>query len=131
MKTEAKLFLSLVPFFAIVGGIYAYFSDEWVGIMALLLTSLMSAFVAWFFWLSGKNVDPRPEDDLEGEIRDQEGAYGHFAPYSWWPLWLGLSTALVILGIGLGWWLVVVAAPFLLISLVGWTLEYFHGDVAV
>jgi hypothetical protein len=87
--------------------------------------------VAWFFWLSGRNVDPRPEDDLEGEIADQTGDYGHFAPYSWWPLWLGLSTSVLILGVAVGWWLVVVAAPFVVLSVVGWSLEYFRGAHAV
>ncbi|MFX0537304.1 cytochrome c oxidase subunit 4 [Ornithinimicrobium sp. Y1847] len=131
MKAEAKLFAYLVPFFLLVGGIYTYFTDEWVGIMGLFLTAALCGFVAWFFWLSGKNVDPRPEDNLEGEIADQSGDYGHFAPYSWWPLWLGLSTSVVVLGVGVGWWLVVVAAPFLIISIVGWTMEFFHGEKAV
>ncbi|MGO0576381.1 cytochrome c oxidase subunit 4 [Ornithinimicrobium panacihumi] len=133
MQTESKLFLFLVPFFLLMAGIYAYFTEmgEWVGIVGLLLTAIMCAFVAWFFWLSGKNVDARPEDNLDGEIADQAGDYGHFAPYSWWPLWLGLSTSLVVLGIGVGWWITVCAAPFLIWSIIGWTMEYFHGDHAV
>ncbi|MGC5583627.1 cytochrome c oxidase subunit 4 [Ornithinimicrobium sp. W1665] len=133
MRSEAKVFAYLVPFFVVVGIIYAYFTDggEWVGIIGLLLTALMTAFVAWFFWLSGRTVDARPEDSLEGEIADQTGDYGHFAPYSWWPLWLGLSISVAVLGVAVGWWLVVVAAPFLVLSLLGWTFEYFRGERAV
>ena len=87
MKAEAKVFAYLIPFFLLVGVIYAYFTglSEWVGILGLLLTAVMTGFVAWFFWLSGRTVDARPEDNLEGEIADQAGDYGHFAPYSWWP----------------------------------------------
>lgn len=133
MRSEAKVFAYLVPFFLLVGAIYAYFTglSEWVGILALLLTGVMTGFVAWFFWLSGRTVDARPEDDLEGEIADQSGDFGHFAPYSWWPLWLGLSTTVVVLGIAVGWWLTVVATPFLVVSILGWTFEYFRGEKAV
>lgn len=133
MKTETKVFLALVPFFLIVGVIYTVWTDptEWVGVVALLLTSAMCAMVAWFFWLSGKTVDERPEDNLEGEIADQSGNYGHFAPYSWWPLFLGLSVTVLVLGIGVGWWLFVVAVPFVVLSVIGWTFEYFRGERAI
>ena len=47
-------------------------------------------------------------------------------------LWgVALSTSLVVLGIGVGWWITVCAAPFLIWSIIGWTMEYFHGDHAV
>lgn len=133
MKVEAKLFAFLVPFFLIVAGTYTYFTgvSEWVGIVGLLLTAVMCAFVAWFLWYSGRKVDARPEDDLDGEISDQSGDYGHFAPYSWWPLWLALAISIVTTGIGVGWWLVVVATPFLIWSVIGWTMEFFHGEKAV
>ena len=133
MRNETKVFLALVPFFLVVGTIYAFWTgwSEWVGIVALYLTTMMVAFVAWFFWLSGKTVDARPEDDLEGEIGDQSGDYGHFAPYSWWPLFLGLSLTVAVLGVGVGWWLFVVAAPFVVLSVIGWTFEYFRGERAI
>ena len=133
MRAESKLFAYLIPFFLVMSGIYAYFTGfgEWVGIVGLLLTSMMCAFVAWTFWMYGRKVDARPEDDLDGEIADQSGDYGHFAPYSWWPLWLGLATSAVVLGIGVGWWIVVVAAPFLIWAVLGWTLEFFRGERAV
>ncbi|AXH95597.1 cytochrome c oxidase subunit 4 [Ornithinimicrobium avium] len=133
MRTETKVFLALVPFFLLVGAIYAWQTTptEWAGSIALILTGVMAGFVAWFFWLSGKTVDARPEDDLDGEISDQSGDYGHFAPYSWWPLFLGLSLTVLVMGIGVGWWLFVIAAPFVIWSVVGWALEYFHGEQAI
>jgi hypothetical protein len=133
MKVESRLFTYLVIYFVVVAVIYAVVTDfgEWVGIVGLFLTAAMTGFVAWFFWLSGRNVDPRPEDNLEGEIADQTGDYGHFAPYSWWPLWLGLSTSVLVLGVAVGWWLVVVAFPFVAVAVVGWTFEYFRGARAI
>lgn len=133
MKTEVKTFALLVPFFLIVGAIYAYFTNfsEWVGILGLLLTAGASAWIAVYLWLTARKTDPRPEDNLDGEIADLSGDYGHFTPYSWWPLWLGLSTTVIVLGIGIGWWLVVAAAPFLIISVIGWTFEHFRGETAI
>lgn len=133
MKTEVKVFAALVPFFLLVGVIYAYFTNlsEWVGILGLILTAGFAGWIAVYLWLAGRKTDPRPEDDLQGEISDLSGDYGHFTPYSWWPLWLGITTAVVVLGIGVGWWLVVAAAPFLVISIIGWALEHFHAETAI
>lgn len=133
MKAEVKVFVVLVPFFLLVSAIYAYFTDfaEWVGIIGLFLTALFAAWIAAYLWLTGRKTDPRPEDNLHGEIADSSGDFGHFAPYSWWPLWLGMSTSVLVLGIAVGWWLVIVAVPFVIISVVGWTFEFFRGAKAI
>ncbi|HLS44714.1 MAG TPA: cytochrome c oxidase subunit 4 [Ornithinicoccus sp.] len=136
MKVESKLFLYLMLFFLIVGVIYAYFTystgdGEWVGIVALLLTAAMSGLISWYLAKSGRTVDFRPEDNPEGEIADQAGPYGHFSPHSWWPFWLALSAAVLFLGIAIGWWMVIIAVPFVALATVGWTFEYFHGEKAV
>ena len=133
MRTEVKVFAVLVPFFAVMTVIYAYFTDlgEWVGIIGLLLTMLFSAWIAAYLWLAGRKTDARPEDNLDGEIAEAAGDYGHFAPYSWWPLWLGLSVSAVALGLVVGWWLFICAAPFLVVCVLGWTFEFFRGEKAV
>ncbi|GAA4872606.1 cytochrome c oxidase subunit 4 [Serinicoccus chungangensis] len=133
MRAEVKVFGALVPFFALATALYAWFTDpkEWVGILGLLLTMLFSAFISFYLWVTGRKTDARPEDDLQGEIADLSGDYGHFAPYSWWPLWLGLSVAAVALGLAVGWWLFICAVPFLLVSILGWTFEFFRGAKAV
>lgn len=133
MKAEVKVFAYLVPFFALATALYAYFTEpkEWVGIIGLLLTMLFTAFIAFYLWVTGRKTDARPEDDLQGEIADLSGDYGHFAPYSWWPLWLGLSISAVALGLAVGWWLLICATPFLLVAILGWTFEFFRGAKAV
>lgn len=133
MKTEVKTFIVLVPFFLLVSAIYAWTTDfgEWVGIIGLFLTALFAAWIAAYLWLAGRKTDPRPEDNLQGEIADAAGDYGHFAPYSWWPLALGLSTTMLAAGIAIGWWMFIIAAPFVAISVVGWAFEFFRGAKAV
>ncbi|GAA1142964.1 cytochrome c oxidase subunit 4 [Ornithinicoccus hortensis] len=134
LSTEFKTFALLVPFFVVVAAVYAYFTDpmEWVGIVGLSLTACLCAFIAGFIWLTSRKVDDRPEDNELGEISDAAtDNYGFFSPHSWWPLWLGLSSAVVFLGVAIGWWLVMIAAPFMALATVGWTFEYFRGEKAV
>ena len=38
---------------------------------------------------------------------------------------------LVALGLAVGWWLLICAVPFLLISILGWTFEFFRGEKAI
>ena len=133
MKVESKLFWYLVAFFAVVAAIYAYFTGmgEWVGILGLGLTAAMCAMIAWYLAKSGRTVDFRPEDNPDGEISEQAGPYGFFSPHSWWPLWLGAALALLVLGVAIGWWIVIIATPFVAIATVGWVFEYFHGEKAI
>lgn len=133
MRVEAKLFLLLVPFFVVMTAIYGIFTGwgEWVGIVGIGLTAILCMFIGGMLVLMARKLPDRPEDDLEGEIAQAEGNYGFFAPYSWWPLWLGLSCAALFLGAAIGWWMVVISAPFVVLSVVGWTYEFFHADEAV
>lgn len=133
MRTEIKLFTLLIPFFVVVTAIYAHFTDyeEWVGIVGLALTTMLTAFIAGYLWLTARKMDPRPDDNPNGEIDDVAGEYGFFSPHSWWPLWLGLSSAVLFLGVAIGWWLVIIAVPFAAVALVGWVFEYFRGAKAI
>lgn len=134
MRTEFWVFAVMVPFFVLLTGIYYWFTDptEWVGVVGLALTAALTAFIAAFIWMTAGKVDPRPEDEPLGEISDAAtDNYGFFSPYSWWPLWLGLSAAVVFLGVAIGWWLVMVAVPFMALATVGWVFEYFRGEKAI
>ncbi|MGB3185203.1 MAG: cytochrome c oxidase subunit 4 [Ornithinimicrobium sp.] len=133
MQAETKLFAILIPFFVVMTIVYAYFTGlgEWVGIVGLLLTACLCGFVAFYLWLTARKIDERPEDRLDGEIAEASGDYGFFSPHSWWPLWLGLASATLFLGVAVGWWLFVIAAPFAVLATIGWTFEYFRGEHAV
>lgn len=137
MKAEFRLFAYLVPFFVLLTGIYywatltAEHGVEWVGVVALGLTGALCLFIAAYLKLTASKLDERPEDKLEGEIAEQAGGYGFFSPHSWWPLWLGLSAAILFMAVAVGWWLFAIAAPFAALAVVGWTFEYFVGEKAV
>ncbi len=139
MKFEAKLFLVIALFFAAEFFIYGFWSQahdgnfwyEPVGLVGFALAFGLGLMIGGFCWWTGRKIDLRPDDDPEGEISDVEGNYGFFAPYSWWPLYLGGAGALVFLGLAIGWWLVIMSIPLLALASVGWCFEFFRGERAI
>ncbi|MGV1009597.1 MAG: cytochrome c oxidase subunit 4 [Dermatophilaceae bacterium] len=132
MKVETRLFMILCAFFAVVTVVYAAWTQlkEPVGVVALVLTTLMTALVSWYLHITSKHYQDRPDDNPQGEIADAEGDYGFFTPHSWWPLWLGLSAAICFAGLAVGWWLFMIGVVIGPVALVGWTFEHYKGDYA-
>jgi len=133
MRTETRIFTQIAAFFAVVAAIYAIVTKggEPVGIFGLFLSGGLCAMIALYLGVTGSRLPERPEDNPNGEIEEQEGDYGFFAPHSWWPLALGATAALLFLGLAVGWWLFIIGAVFGVVALVGWTFEYFRGPHAV
>ncbi len=133
MRVEYKFFAILAVFFIIVGTIYGIATDwlEPVGPVGLYLCTGLCAMIAGFLWWTGRKLDERPEDNLEGEISDLDGEYGFFSPHSWWPLAVAAAAAIVFLGLAVGWWLVFIGAPLVALATTGWVFEYFRGNTAI
>ena len=68
-----------------------------------------------------------PEDNLLGNIEDETGEVGFYSPWSWWPLMLGLSSAMAFASLAVGWWMFFIAFPFAVVALVGFVYEYSRG----
>ena len=132
MKTETTLFGSGVFFFAPLAVIYGIVTSwhEPVGAAALFLTGGLALLIGLFLWITSRRIDPRPEDDANGEISQGAGEQGVFAPFSWWPLPLGLAAGMTFTGLAVGWWLVGIAFVFGGIALVGWVYEFYRGEHA-
>lgn len=132
MKVEAKLFMYLAIFFLVVGPIYLFFNKgvDLAGFIALLLTGLLATLISFYLFVTGKQYTNRPEDNPAALIAEQEGDYGFFTPYSWWPLWVGASAAVVFAGLAVGWWLFIIGASFGVLAVIGWTFEHFKGEYA-
>jgi hypothetical protein len=129
VKIETRLFSLLAPFFFLVGTIYG-FLVEWkepVGFLGLYLTGGLALMIGFYLGFTGKRVGMRPEDRLDAEIHEGSGEQGHFSPWSWWPLFLGLSAAAGFLGLAAGWWILYIGLGFTVIALVGWVYEYSRG----
>ena len=132
MKVESWLFLGGLFFFTPVGIVYGIMVDwqEPVGFLALFMLAAMSCMVGWYLLVTARRVGPRPEDRVDGDIHENAGAIGLFAPWSWQPMLLGTGAAIGFAGLALGWWVMYIGVGVTIIGLVGWVYEYSRGDHA-
>lgn len=125
MKFGYKLFLFLFFFYAIVTVVYWQMAHEPVGITALALSAGLALIIGYYFWFSSRRTGGvLPEDNLTAEIADSAGELGFFSPHSWWPLPVAASATAVGLGLVIGWWLTLIAVGALIISILGFVLQY-------
>jgi hypothetical protein len=131
LRPEAFLFLGGAVFFAVIGTIYALLTGwEPAGSTALFLLAGLGGLTGVYLIVLGNRIDPRPEDDPLAEIADGAGEVGVFSPWSWWPLVLGTATALVFLGLAVGFWLSGIGVVLGVIGLVGQLFEFSRGQHA-
>lgn len=125
MKFGWQLFTFLTIFYAIVTLVYWQQGGEVVGLTALTLSAGLSLIIAFYFWFTQRRIgDNLPEDRLEAEISEGAGELGFFPPYSWWPLAIGFNSTLTGLGLIIGWWLFLIGTGALVLSVMGFVLEY-------
>lgn len=130
MKINQNLFAILGVFFVAVAIIYTVWSrgTEMVGITALFGLGAMQFMVAYYLRLLDKEYKPGVDDQDDGEIAEYAGTYARFAPWSWWPLGLGLSAAVAFLGVAMGWWIFIFGIGLGLFFVTGWVFEFSKGQ---
>ena len=125
MKVGYRLFLFLFAFYAIVGAVYWVLGGEPLGITALLLCAGLTLIIGYYFWfINRRSGGVMPEDNNDGLISDGAGELGFYSPHSWWPLPVGLAATAAGVGLIVGWWLTLIAVGALLVSVIGFVLEY-------
>jgi hypothetical protein len=130
MRLEAWIFGILTIFFLIVTPIYWLMSHDPTGTAALVLTFFLALMVTGYLGLIARRIDVRPEDKKEGEIVEGAGEVGFFPPQSIWPLFCALALALVMVGLVIGWWLVIIAGALGMVALTGLIYEFYRGEHA-
>jgi cytochrome c oxidase subunit IV len=131
MRAEAWIFGICTVFFVIVAPAYWFITYDPTGTSALVMTVLLTALVTFYLGFHASKMEPRPEDSKDAEIADGAGELGFFPPYSWWPLWCGLTLAVMVFGIAMGaWWLFVIGVGIGVLALCGWIYEYYVGEHA-
>ena len=111
--------------------IYWQVGGEALGITALLLSSGLALMIGYYLWFTAKRLGNQlPEDNKVGEIADSAGELGFYSPHSWWPLPVALSMCAAGLGLLIGWWLTLIAVGALVISILGFVLEYEKPSVS-
>lgn len=137
MRANVNLFWLLAGFFLLADVIYVVWSlidtgkVEWVGTVAILLSAVLGAFIAFYVGRVHRAQGAElPEDRLDADIDDGDPELGFFSPWSWWPLVLGASAATMTLGLAVGPWISFIGGAVLLVAIVGWTYEYYRGYFA-
>jgi Cytochrome c oxidase subunit IV len=130
VKVEAWIFGINAAFFALVSPLYWWFSSDWTGTTALVMTTALTLLVTFYLGFTARRMEPRPEDRPEAEIADGAGEIGFFPPYSWWPLYCALALAVCVLGVVFGWWLFIIGVGLGSVTLTGYIMEYYRGEHA-
>jgi hypothetical protein len=102
---------------------------EYVGSVGLLLVGVLSALITVYLFIQrrAQRGEELPEDRWDAEIDDGDAEQGFFSPWSWWPVSLVGSAALMFLGLAIGNWICFIAVPLVAISLIGLLFEYQRG----
>ena len=137
MKTNVNILWVLTAFFVVVAAVYVAWNVldhgrvEWAGTFMLALTALLVAFIAFYLdRVHAAQAGELPEDRLDGNIDDGDPEMGFFSPWSWWPIFLAASTALLFLGLAVGYWICFIGLGIGLVALTGWVYEYYRGVFA-
>lgn len=130
MRVEGWLFLGCAIFFGVADLFYWNLSHDPTGSTALALSVGLAFLTGFYLLFTGRRLPKRPEDDNRGEIAQGTGELGFFSPHSWWPLFVGLSGALAAVGVAIGWWLFLIGALALILSVIGFVFEYYRGHFA-
>jgi len=137
MRANAILFWILAVFFALAAVIYVvwsiieYGTPEPAGTVALTLSGVLGAFIAFYLGrVRSAQGAELPEDRLDANIDDGDAELGFFSPWSWWPIIMAGGAALGFLGLAIGFWIAFIAIPIVVIALVGWVYEYYRGNFA-
>jgi hypothetical protein len=143
MGATWKLFVILALFCFAAGGGYILWgsldhtfgnaSDQggWepVGVVGLFLVGALCTLIAFYTnRLHHAQGGELPEDRNDALIDDGEAEQGFFSPWSWWPVTLGASVALMFLGLAIGNWICFIAVPLAAVSVIGLIYEYQRGN---
>ncbi|MEY3933897.1 MAG: hypothetical protein RLZZ606_496 [Actinomycetota bacterium] len=135
MKTNVTMLNVLTIFNLLVAGIYGFWTYtadgeiEVIGFAALTMLVFLTGFISFYLAKSAKNF-VGPEDNPDANIEDGEAEMGFFAPWSWWPLVLGVGCALSFTALAVGWWLFALGFVFSMIGLIGFVFEHSRGQHA-
>lgn len=128
LKVEAWLFLIVGALFAVTDYGYWHFSRDPTGTTVLGISVGLAFLIGSYMLFTGSRTEKRPEDSLEAEVAEGEGEYGFYSPHSWWPLWVGLATALTGIGVAVAWWLSLIGIMAVTLATIGMVFQYYRGE---
>lgn len=130
MKLAGKLFIGGAVFYLLVALVYWTMSHDEAGSLALVFTGGLAAMIGFYLTITARRMPEAPEDHLDGEVDWADADYGHFSPYSWAPLMVGVATATTFAGLAVGAWMVLVGLVAVVMTSAFWVFEYYRGAPA-
>lgn len=137
MKFNATFFWWLSVFYGVDAFGYAFWyyqsyngGFEPIGTAAISMLSVMSMFLGFYTQSVSKRQGLVPEDREDANIQDGDTEMGFFAPWSWWPFFLGAFGAICFASLAVGWWLFFIGFPLALVALIGFVFERSRGQYA-
>lgn len=135
--TEWLFLIIIAVFFLLATILYGYWTRLHYGALEPIGTTVLGLVVG-LAGLSGgymlkisREIETRPEDNPHAEQDEGAGEYGHFSPWSWWPLVCGLAVSLMFLGPALHqWWIFGIGIVLGGIGVGGQVLQYNRGPHA-
>jgi hypothetical protein len=130
MRSNIVILLVMAAYFTLADiayGIWTHLENgvvEPIGTAAIGLLVVLSVFIAFYLYSGMRRTATLPEDRLDGNIEDEAGEVGFFAPWSWWPLMLGASGAIAFASLAVGWWMFFIALPIGAVAVVGFVFEH-------
>ena len=135
MRANIVILWLLAAYFFLAATIYGLWTNgsgvgfDPAGTVAIALSGILASFIAFYLGMVHKNQGGvLPEDREDAVIDDGDPELGYFSPWSWWPILFAAAAAIVFTGVAVGWWLVYIGVPLMLITLVGWVYEYYRGN---
>ena len=137
MKFNAQLMWFLTAFYAVTAaGYMIWYANTYDGgfepiaSAAISMLAVMSAFLAFYLQMTEKRQGAVPEDRLDAQVEDADFEAGYFAPWSWWPLFMGLFASVCFAALAVGWWLFFIGFPLAMVALIGFVFERSRGQNA-
>jgi hypothetical protein len=136
MRANIILLGIIAVFFYICSAVYTVWhmavyqgTLEWVGTLALGLTGVLATLIGFYLVLVYRGQGGQiAADRLDGELDDDDPEMGHFSPWSWWPLGVGVALALVFLSFTGPTFLLPISGALLVVMMVGWVYEHYRGN---
>jgi hypothetical protein len=128
VRTNGYLFALIGVFCIVTDVVYWSYSKDPSGTAVLGITSGLGFMIGFYLLFTDRRVGTTPQDQELGEISDGAGELGHFTPWSWWPIAIGFSVALVMLGLIFAMWLALLGGIGVVTTVCGLVFENILTD---
>jgi Cytochrome c oxidase subunit IV len=131
MKVEGLVFSVFTSFLGVTAVVYWYTSKDPTGTAALAISAGLGLLIGGYLLVTAKRLGPRPSDLPDAEVGDGAGDVGHFSPGSYWPFFISMFAAVMLLGAIVGIWLALIGAVATFATLMGLMFEHFVNRLSI